>query len=118
MKKSILMLVAILISVLSFGQGQVHVNGYTRSNGTYVQSHERTTPNSTRNDNWSTIGNVNPYTGIEGTKPRDNSYSTPVLNTYSTDSHNSFSNFSNSSFSTPMQNPFSNSDFSNSYYSK
>lgn len=53
--------------------GTVHVNGYTRKDGTYVAPHERTAPNSTKNDNWSTKGNVNPYTGKAGTKPVDSS---------------------------------------------
>ncbi len=47
------------------------VSGYTRSNGTYVHSYHATNANGTRNDNYSTRGNVNPYTGAEGTKPRD-----------------------------------------------
>lgn len=49
----------------------VHVKGYTRKDGTYVAPHERSAPNHTKNDNYSTIGNVNPYTGKAGTKPRD-----------------------------------------------
>ena len=48
----------------------VHVRGHTRSNGTYVRPHYRSAPNSTTNDNWSTIGNVNPYTGQRGTQRR------------------------------------------------
>ena len=44
----------------------VYVNGYTRSDGEYASSHYRSTPNSTINDNFSTEGNVNPYTGKEG----------------------------------------------------
>jgi hypothetical protein len=47
------------------------VSGYVRSDGTYVHSYHATNPNGTRNDNYSTRGNVNPYTGQEGTKPRD-----------------------------------------------
>lgn len=43
---------------------------YTRK-GTFVQAHMRTSPNDTKNDNFSTRGNVNPYTGKAGTKPRD-----------------------------------------------
>ena len=39
------------------------VSGYTRSNGTYVESHVRTMPNNTNWDNFSTKGNSNPYTG-------------------------------------------------------
>jgi hypothetical protein len=45
----------------------VHVRGYYRSNGTYVQPHYRSSPNSTALDNFSTKGNINPYTGKEGT---------------------------------------------------
>lgn len=47
------------------------VSGYTRSNGTYVRPSHATNPDSTRNNNYSTKGNVNPYTGKPGTKPRD-----------------------------------------------
>jgi len=47
------------------------VSGYYRKNGTYVNSYHATNPNGTRNDNYSTRGNINPYTGEPGTKPRD-----------------------------------------------
>lgn len=47
------------------------VSGYTRSNGTYVRPSHATNPDSTRNNNYSTRGSVNPYTGKFGTKPRD-----------------------------------------------
>ena len=43
-----------------------YVNGYTRSNGTRVQGHYRTSPNHTATDNWSYRGNTNPYTGKKG----------------------------------------------------
>jgi len=43
------------------------VQGYTRSNGTYVQPHEQTNPNNTQRDNYSATGNVNPHTGTVGT---------------------------------------------------
>ena len=49
----------------------VYVNGYTRSDGTYVSGHYRSAPNSTINDNFSTEGNVNPYTGKEGWVSRE-----------------------------------------------
>jgi hypothetical protein len=45
------------------------VRAYVRSNGTYVAPHHATNPNGTRTDNWSTRGNINPYTGKAGTKP-------------------------------------------------
>ena len=51
-----------------------YVNGYTRSNGTYVAPHYQTNPNYTRSDNYSTVGNVNPYTGQIGTKPSGLNY--------------------------------------------
>ena len=55
----------------SSGTSDHYVSGYYRSNGTYVSGYHATNPNGTRNDNYSTRGNVNPYTGEAGTKPRD-----------------------------------------------
>jgi Bacterial SH3 domain len=46
---------------------QVHVRGYTRSDGTYVAPYMRSTPNSTPTDNYSYPGNTNPYTGKTAT---------------------------------------------------
>jgi hypothetical protein len=64
-----LFLIAIILLVqFSASIAQVPVNGYYRKNGTYVQPHYRSSPNSTKMDNWSTKGNVNPYTGEKGTK--------------------------------------------------
>ena len=48
--------------------GDVPVRGHYRSDGTYVPGHWRSDPNSTTLDNWSTRGNVNPYTGKPGYK--------------------------------------------------
>lgn len=45
----------------------VHVNGYFKKNGTYVSPHYRSSPDHNFYNNWSTKGNVNPYTGKEGT---------------------------------------------------
>jgi hypothetical protein len=44
------------------------VHGYTRKDGTYVPSHRATNPDDTTKNNWTHKGNVNPYTGKEGTK--------------------------------------------------
>jgi hypothetical protein len=44
-----------------------YVEGYYRNNGTYVRPHYRSRSNSTTLDNWSTRGNINPYTGTIGT---------------------------------------------------
>jgi hypothetical protein len=48
--------------------GSHHVSGHVTKNGTYVAPHQATNPNNTKTDNWSSKGNVNPYTGKDGTK--------------------------------------------------
>lgn len=68
MKKLILALIGTTIVMSSSLSAQVHVNGYTKRDGTYVAPHYRSSPNSTTADNYSTTGNVNPYTGALGTK--------------------------------------------------
>ena len=50
------------------GSGRhVNVSGYVKRDGTYVQPHYRTSPDSIKTNNWSYSGNVNPYTGKVGT---------------------------------------------------
>ena len=70
--KTIYCLILILTAILSFCSfakgSNVHVNGYFRSNGTYVQPHYRSAPDHDFYNNWSTKGNTNPYTGKIGTK--------------------------------------------------
>lgn len=101
MKKSLMLLVAIIATVLSanaqynygstsYGSSSygtssygvnttsTYVNGYTKSNGTYVQGHYRSTQNSTNHDNYSSSGNYNPYTGTTGSRAKD--YSTGAYN--------------------------------------
>jgi hypothetical protein len=64
MKKTFL-----LIILAGFG-GQAlaenYVNGYYRNDGTYVQPHYRTEPNSVKYDNYSSQGNTNPHNGNQG----------------------------------------------------
>lgn len=62
-------LVVILSLIFVFGGhcfAQVRVEGYYRQDGTYVQPHYRSNPNSTVRDNYNYKGNINPYTGKEG----------------------------------------------------
>ena len=96
MKKLLFSLAFIFASVFAFSQSYTYVNGYYRSNGTYVQGHYRTTPNYTRNDNWSTKGNVNPFTGAAGTQRGDYypsyNYSSPSYN-YNTYGRSYYSNW-------------------------
>jgi len=79
MKKIIFVLITCL-SILGFLMAgaveakTVRVNGYYRSNGTYVQPYYRTSPDRSVYNNWSTKGNYNLYTGKAGTK----SYTQPL----------------------------------------
>jgi hypothetical protein len=52
----------------SKSSSDVHVHGYTKRNGTVVPPYYRSLENGTQRDNFSTKGNVNPYTGKVGTK--------------------------------------------------
>jgi hypothetical protein len=67
--KKIIMLLG-LLGVLTGTQAHatVRVRGHYRGNGTYVQPHMRTNPDNSRQNNWSTSPNVNPYTGAFGTR--------------------------------------------------
>lgn len=77
-RRSFLSYVVLVLTVAWLGLfpssliADVYVRGYTRSNGTYVAPHYRSDPNRTKNDNFSTKGNINPYTGKPGTKRGDN----------------------------------------------
>jgi hypothetical protein len=66
MKNSKLILAAILslIATQAFAE---RVNGYYKSNGTYVNSYERSTRDNTVTNNHSYQGNTNPNTGQVGT---------------------------------------------------
>lgn len=64
----LLTLLVLLGSVVPALAGDTYVPGYLRSDGTYVQPHMRSAPDSSFNNNWSTYPNVNPYTGQQGTR--------------------------------------------------
>lgn len=64
--KKVLLTIILLASATSPLMAQTHVKGYIRSDGTYVAPHVRSAPNRTTLDNYSTQGNVNPYTGQQG----------------------------------------------------
>jgi hypothetical protein len=69
MKKLTIIALALATTAL-FAQraaAQDSVNGYTRQDGTTVQPYERTAPDNTQTNNYSSRGNVNPYTGQVGT---------------------------------------------------
>ncbi|SNC67903.1 hypothetical protein SAMN06265337_2111 [Hymenobacter gelipurpurascens] len=70
MKKTLFTL-AVLLGAVTLSNAQVYQSGYTKSNGTYVEGHYKSTRNSTNTDNYSTQGNTNPYSGSTGYKARD-----------------------------------------------
>ena len=65
--KRMILIAGLLVGTAASGQGSHGVGGYRRSDGTYVAPHLQSNPNGTKLDNYSTRGNVNPYTGQEGT---------------------------------------------------
>lgn len=76
-EKILFSVIMICIAQLGISQTYNRVNGYFRSNGTYVEPYYRTAPNNTILDNWSTYPNVNPFTNRVGTVNPYNYYSTP-----------------------------------------
>ena len=76
MRKHYLFLLLILFTLLSYADE--YVNGYFKKDGSYVEGYFRSSPNSTNRDNYSTQGNINPYSASTGTKAPD--YSSNALN--------------------------------------
>lgn len=79
--KKLLLILGIVTSLLfsvevyakNRGGGHIHVDGYVKRNGTYVQPHYRTAPDGVKTNNWSYSGNINPYTGKVGTSTNSSS---------------------------------------------
>ena len=70
MRATLLMLLLGVLAVPS-ELADKSVKGYVRKDGTYVSPHVKSNPNSQRFDNYSSRGNVNPYTGGQGSKPSE-----------------------------------------------
>lgn len=68
---------ALLLALSAVAFADETVRGYQRRDGTYVAPYHRTEPNQYRHDNYSSQGNVNPYTGRRGTQP--NEFSNPPV---------------------------------------
>jgi hypothetical protein len=64
-----MVLACLLAPVVPAVAEDVSVRGHFRRDGTYVQPHMRSAPDSSYNNNWSTSPNVNPYTGQQGANP-------------------------------------------------
>lgn len=57
---------AIMVAFPAMAQNSHYVQPHYRSNGTYVEGYQATNPNRNQYDNYSSQGNVNPYTGQQG----------------------------------------------------
>jgi hypothetical protein len=64
----LLALAASAASAKASSGGSHSVRGHVTKKGDYVPPHRATNPDSRKSNNWSQKGNVNPYTGKEGTK--------------------------------------------------
>lgn len=78
------LLASLLLASTVASAASTHVDGYVRRDGTYVPPHYRTTPDNSRMNNWSSQGNMNPYTGERGTvnpyappNPSSNAFDNP-----------------------------------------
>jgi hypothetical protein len=101
MKKSIIL--SILLSTFVYSSAAFadqYVRGYTRKDGTYVQGHMRSDPDSTVTNNYSFSGNTNPYTGSVGTNRYVNDRTSPYFSGADSDGNvghdNSSDSFGNS----------------------
>ena len=80
-----------LVAVATVAQADQYVNGYTRQDGTYVNGYTRSTPDSSYNNNFSTRGNVNPYTGSYGSSSPTYNDRSPSYNQEHYGSRNTYS---------------------------
>jgi hypothetical protein len=96
-----------LISELTLAD--VSVRGYHRKDGTYVRPHMRSNPDGNFNNNWSTIGNINPYTGKLGTKTQP-SYQSNGSYQYSNDYSSESKNYNR-----PLTEPVPKGSYSTGY---
>lgn len=82
------------LTVVSPALADTFVNGHFRRDGTYVEPHYCSTPDGNFRNNWSTRGNVNPYTGQWGTRqypsqsfPNYQGYTSPKSPSWSSPSY-------------------------------
>lgn len=66
MRSMILAVAAITVVAVPAVARDTYTQGYYRQNGTYVQPHYSSAPNSNPYNNYSSKPNINPYTGQPG----------------------------------------------------
>lgn len=68
MRKIATTITLVLLASTVSAAGSHSRSGHIRKDGTYVAPSRATNPDSTRSNNYSHKGNVNPYTGKKGSK--------------------------------------------------
>lgn len=109
-KKLFVLVTALTLLIPGLVMADVWVNGYTRSNGTYVQGHYRSSPDSNPYNNYSFPGNTNPYTG----KVAPGNASSYLNNYYSSPSYTS--SYSSPSYYGSTYTGYSSNYYPSSYY--
>jgi hypothetical protein len=66
MKTTLVAMALAALALPALAQSQHYVQPHVTRNGTFVQGHMQTNPDSNLYNNWSTQGNTNPYTGQSG----------------------------------------------------
>jgi len=91
--KTIVILSAILLTT-AVSYADEYVQGYMKKDGTFVQPHYRSSPDSSYNNNYSTSGNTNPYTGQKGSESQTWNDRSPESNrqTYGDSNYNTNTN--------------------------
>jgi hypothetical protein len=91
MRRVLFVLVGVALTAPALSQGLHYVRGHTNKSGTYVAPHFQSNSDNSRLNNWSTKGNVNPYTGNAGSidpfapsKPKRPAMGTLLFSTSST----------------------------------
>ncbi len=68
MKKIVFVVLSLAMALPVLAKSSHSVKGHVKKDGTYVAPHRATDPDKSKANNWGQKGNVNPYTGKEGTK--------------------------------------------------
>lgn len=104
MRHLLLALLSLLVADFALAD-DYYTRPHVRRDGTYVQGHRSTDPNSHRFDNYSSRGNVNPYTGQTGSQR--NEFTSPPA--YNTGRRQQPDSFNSNPYSNPYGNPYGNS---------
>lgn len=103
-----MILIATLVGMCASSvMADTYVRGYVRKDGTYVQPHHRSDADSSQYNNYSSRGNINPYTGQTGTVSPSPSYGSGYPSSGS--SYGQPQNHGYGSYGQPRSNGYGNS---------